>query len=1115
MKKKLTTEKCRLLEKQTKFFLLIMKRCLILSILFFSITASSFSQKVSLELGKVKLSEALVNIKKETNIDFFYSDNELNVDRMVLVNYKDTDVLTILSELVGDNFSLVKTNDNIVLITPIVTTNFQNAITVKGSVTDENGEPLLGATVLVKGTKVGTTTDLNGNYSIKADENSTLVFSYIGFENQEVKVEGETEINVQLVQDTSELDEVIVTGVVKRNKESFTGAYASVNAKQLRAVGNLNVVESLKTLDPSFVVYDNNSFGSDPNRLPYIEIRGKTSISQDDLRDEFGVNPNQPLFILDGFETSLRTIIDLDMNRVASITILKDAASTALYGAKSANGVVVVETIKPEIGKLQVNYSFDLRIEVPDLNDYNLMNSTQKLEYEKLSGRWTAPSYNAPLQFEYDKQYNATLAEIKRGVNTYWLSEPVEVAPTIGNSLYASGGTETVTYGVGVNYRDLNGVMIGSNRQTWGTNLDLTYRKGKLNVSNRLRMSGYDANDSRYGSFENFAKANPYFRKKDADGNITKFLNIDNYFNGESQRDRIINPLYNSTLNSVSNTKNIDITNNLQAIWTLNNQFRVQSNLQLKKISTTLEKFLPPEHGSFIETPILERGSYYNLRSEMFSYNLNMMATYANVIKEKHSITANLRAEIEETNNNNLGIEAVGFPEGTNGNPAYAFSYKPDSKPSTFNNKYRRVNLLTSVNYAFDKTFLFDATYRIDGSTVFGSNERYSPFWSVGAGVNLHNAFQMDPNVVSRLMLRGNIGSTGNQGFGNLSSVSIYGFLQDINVFGQGVDLNTLANPNLQWQNTLNTSVGIDATLFQNRVNATFNAFKKKTDPLVVIIDLPSSTGVFGYPINVGYMDTKGVEAIVNVSPIYKTEEQIIWTLGLTLSAVKSEYGGFDNALKSLDDNAQQSQSLLRYRDGFSPDALWAVESLGIDPSSGSEVFLTKDGLPTFEYNQDDEKVMGNGRPKVEGVISSNLRLKNFTFGVNLRYRFGGDIWNTALFNKVENISQDQRLDNQDVRVLTDRWINPGDVARFKSITNFSSTPISSRFIQEENVLIGESINFGYEFRDQPWIKRIGLSRLRLNAYMNDLFRISTVRSERGIDYPFTRAFSFGLNANF
>ncbi|MBD0824901.1 SusC/RagA family TonB-linked outer membrane protein [Aestuariibaculum marinum] len=1065
-------------------------------------------------MGKVTLYDALKEIKKEANVDFFYSDKEVNVDRMVSANFNNADVVDALYTLLGNTYNIQKTEDGIVLISPKNTASFENEVKVTGIVTDGSGMPLPGVTVLVKGTKYGTTTDFDGNYALTVDEASTLVFSYIGYKTVEVVLDGKTKVDVVLQEDVSTLEEVVITGIVERKKESFTGAVATVSGEELQALGNLNVLESLKTLDPSFIIVENNALGSNPNRLPDIEVRGKTSVSTDNLRDEFGNSPNQPLFILDGFETTLRTIIDLDMNRVASITILKDASSTALYGAKAANGVIVVETVKPKSGKLRVMYNADFRLEVPDLTDYNLMNAEQKLEYERLAGVYTeATGGLAYIQKGLDAVYNTILAEVGRGVNSYWLNEPLRVGTTLGHSIYADGGDDAFTYGVGVNYRDLQGVMEGSNRETWGANIDLTYRKDKLNISNRLRINGYDANESQYGSFANFGQANPYFRKTDENGRITKFLDIDGIF---ERNDYIFtNPLYNGTLNGIDNSNNLQLVNNLQAIYTFNTKFRLQSGLQITKAITTNEKFLPPEHTDFIDVGYQQRGSYTNTRTDNFSYRLNTMATYAEVLGENHKITTNIRGEVEENTYERLGIKAVGFPLGTNGNPAYAFSYQPNSRPSTSQSKYRRVNLLASANYAFDNTYFIDGTYRVDGSTSFGSNEKYSPFWSVGAGMNLHKTFNIDPEVMSMLKLRGNIGSVGNQGFGSLSSVTIYGFEQYTNVFGQAVTVNTLANPDLKWQNTLTTSVGIDMTMLGNRLNATFNAFTKKTDPLIVKIDLPSSTGVYNYPINAGFMDTRGVEAILRFSPIYMPQDDFTWTIGVTASALKNEYGGFSNDLAGLNAQELKSASLVRYKDGYSSDDMWAVESLGIDPGSGKEVFLTADGIPTYEYDTDDIKVMGNSRPTVEGVVSSNLRYKNLTIGANFRYRVGGDVFNNALYEKVENISRDERYYNQDLRALTERWVQPGDVTQFKSISDISYTPISSRFIQRENVLIGESINMGYDFRDSKWIKSLGLSQLRINAYMNDIFRISSVRVERGIDYPFAQNVSFSLNARF
>ena len=1088
-------------------------------------------EKITLDLENVSVESVLNRIEQLTEFKFLYNYSEVDYKKIVSVNAKKERISSILNKLfLNSNISFKILEKQIVLKTA---KQLLSAVQhkVSGQVVDKDKMPIAGANIRIKGAKKGVVTNFDGGYSIITDEQATLVFSYLGYTSQEIKVEGRNKINVILQEDISKLDEVVVTGIVTRSKESFTGAVTTVKGEELRAIGNLNLVESLKTIDPSFIIFENRSLGSDPNNLPKIEVRGQTSISTDNLRDEFGNDPNQPLFILDGFETSLRIIVDLDINRIESVTILKDASSTALYGSNAANGVIVVETKKPKLGQLQISYSSDFRIEMPDLSDFNLMNASEKLEYERLSGYWDRGESTTASQFDRGKHYNAVLKEVTRGVDTYWLNEPLRVGTTLGHSLSASGGAEAFRYGVSLNYRKQEGLMIGSGRTTWGGNIRMNYRKGKLNISNNLSINGAESVDSPYGSFAAFSRANPYFRKTDENGNITKYLDIDGFFINNDLY--LENPLYRSTLNNYSGGNSRNIANNLQAILSISNQFRIQANIQLSSGLNTSESFVSPQDPSFRNSIISERGRYTNTRTDRFTYRANVMTTYANVFAEKHRLTTNIRGSIEHSKNKLLGIGALGFPVGTNGNPAFAFDYLPESSPNTSERVDRRVNILGSLNYSYDNIYLFDATYRLDGSTVFGSSNKYSPFWSVGLGWNLHNQFNMSDKI-TMFKLRGNIGSTGNQGFAALNTVALYRFINDVNIFGQGAKLESIANPNLKWQNALDTSFGVDIA-FKNRMSTTLNGFVRRSDPLVASINLPSSTGVFQYPINVGYLDTKGLEASIRFSPIYRPEQQLIWNLRLTVAATQSEYGGFGDFLRSLDDagraaitgasggadileaieNGTASRHLLRYRDGYSPSDMWALESLGIDPGNGREVFLTKDGETTYEYDIENEKVMGNNRPTIEGVFGTDFRLGNISLGLNFRYRMGGDVINSELYNKVENISQGQRIFNHDVRALTERWQQPGDIARFKAIDQFDNTRISSRFIQEENVLIAESFNMAYEFRDTQWVKNLGLSQLRLTAFMNDIFRISSIKTERGIRYPFARTISLKLNANF
>ena len=259
---------------------------------------------------------------------------------------------------------------------------------VEGNVFDGGDhEPMIGVTVAIEGTTNAVTTDIDGHFSLPVNKECNIVLSFIGYKKTVIRYTGNNQADfakIMLKSEAQNIKDVVVTGVYRRKKESFTGSSATFKGDELKSVGAQNVLQSLKTLDPSFKIMDNALSGSNPNKMPDVEIRGKSSVAG--LKEEYGSDPNQPLFILDGFETTLETVMNLNMNRVASVTLLKDAASTAIYGSKAANGVVVIETKAPIKGKLQISYKGDYSMDFADLSDYNLMNAREKLEFEKLAG---------------------------------------------------------------------------------------------------------------------------------------------------------------------------------------------------------------------------------------------------------------------------------------------------------------------------------------------------------------------------------------------------------------------------------------------------------------------------------------------------------------------------------------------------------------------------------------------------------------------------------------------------------------------------------------------------------------------------------------------------------
>ncbi|ATL49092.1 SusC/RagA family TonB-linked outer membrane protein [Chitinophaga caeni] len=1099
-------------------------------LLYFSAMLWGYHGFAQITMSKKRMSYVhfFKEISKQTGYRFIYNNNMLPKGENLDVEVNNLSIKDVLSEyLKPANLSYEFRDDHLIVIKksskPVEASPLQQSITVKGRIFNSDGEALPGATIMIKGTPKGTTTDAQGNFQLNVPNNEvTLVISYIGHQPLELKPWKGNKM-IELKASTVDINTVtITTGMFNRNKVTFSGAVASFTGKELKTIGNLNVLQSLKTLDPSFVISPNNLQGANPNQLPNIEVRGKTSLTSNTVRDQYSTDPNQPLFILNGMETTLQQIVDLDINRVASITLLKDAASTALYGSRAANGVVIVETIRPKPGELTVSYTADLRYEVPDLRDYNMMNAAENLEFQRLAGFYQ-PDYYPNSTFN-DNLYNNRLIAVTSGVNSYWLNVPLKNSFTNGHSLRVSGGSEEFQYGVALNYRKLNGVMKGSDRATWGGTVDLTYRKNKLNIFNSLYINGTNSNESPYGNFEDYVKINPYYSKKRADGSVNtdRYLEIFTRDLGTSgfylDSFKVGNPLYNALLPSKNNSNNITIQNNLNLIYDISSSLRLSGAFQVNKTSGTNIIFKPANHTDYDNTDVYQKGLYSESRQDKLNYQGNLMLTYLKVIQENHSLNANIRTEIQEENKTLSSYSATGIPVGVSPNPAFAYSYLPNSKPGYKKIKTRKINALASFNYSYKNRYFVDFNYRIDGSTVFGSANKYSPFWSIGGGWNISAEKGMETVYwLDILRIRANIGTTGNQALGTYASTAVYKYTNDLNYFGQGLIIDQLGNPNLEWQRTRSISAGIDVALWQNRLTATLNIYQKRSSPLITTGSLPGSSGVETYALNVGELNTKGAESIIKYSPIYKLNKNVIWTLGYTGSFYKSKYKGFSNILKNLNDEAQKSNSLERYLDGYSPDELWAVPSLGIDPATGKEVFKKKNGEYTYIYDPSDIAPIGEKRPVIEGVVSSNLNIKGFLLGINLRYSFGKYVLNKALYDKVENIGYQDLNNNQDKRALELRWKHPGDHAQFKSIDISEETPISSRFIQKENYLGGESINLGYEFRAQQyvWIRKLKINSIRLNAYTNDIFRLSNIQSERGIQYPFSNTMALSLNIFF
>src|SRR4030095_13410778 len=416
---------------------------------------------------------------------------------------------------------------------------------VKGVVKNDANEVLAGATVSIKGTKIFITTKNDGTFELKnVPEGAVLSVSYVGHTRTEIKLNpGQAEVTIKMASSTAVLSEVVVNnGLYKRPAGNFTAAAKTYTGDQLKSVNPSNVLQALAVVDPSVRIEQNNALGSDPNQLPIIQIRGQNNlpistqgganasaspVSNGDIMSTYLLNPNQPLIILDGFQSTLQTIYDMDINRIASITVLKDAAATTAYGSKAANGVIVVETKQPVAGRTQITYGINVAVDVPDLTSYHLLDAKGLLEAQRLAGVYTDPN-NHFNDVSLKQWYDYRLQQVQSGVNTYWLSQPVRTGFSTNHSLNISGGARSVRYSLSLNYGNGVGVMKGSGRDRFGLNYNLTYAGRNVRFSNNTSVGYSKGNNTPWGSYSQYSSQFPFFKPTDSSGNTIKILEPNN-----------------------------------------------------------------------------------------------------------------------------------------------------------------------------------------------------------------------------------------------------------------------------------------------------------------------------------------------------------------------------------------------------------------------------------------------------------------------------------------------------------------------------------------------------------------------------------------------------------
>ena len=974
-----------------------------------------------------------------------------------------------------------------------------------GTVYDENGEPMPLVTVQILGQTGGFITDSKGHFEFKTKNATERVrVTFMGYKAKAVTLRGGTPLRIDLEPDNQTIESVVVTGFTKKDKKSYTGAQTTIKSEQLLSVGTKNLLQGLEAFVPGLQVVQQNNLGSDPNARPELNLRGRAT---------FSGAANLPLFVVDGAIVDVEYIYDMDMNTIESVTVLKDASASALYGAKAAAGVIVITTKPISEGAIRVNYSGTLRLSMPDLSDYHLLTPEQKLQYEDLAGLYKAggtamlPSFDQ--QHSLDLLRDRVVRMVQSGTNTDWLAKPLRTGVSHSHTVSADGGDKYVRYGLSLRYGNETGVMMQSARERLSGTFKLSYnRQGKFFASNTLTVNRSASQDPSYGSFSNFSKQNPYQSPYDANGELLAKLEHD-----------LDNPLYEASLGSFNRAGSMDFLNTTTAQYWIDRNLRIDGDFSFTTRNNYSRSFKSPLSYTFRnETDLTKKGSMTENLGRGLSFLGKLMVSYNRTFFEKLYVTSMAGSSLESTTADNSSYTSLGFYSDVLGHPNFALGYGGSARPSGSESLATAAGFFFNGNAIYDNRYSVDVVYRYEGSSKFGKNQRFAPFWSLGTAWNIHNEkfFEGNKNI-QLLKLRASIGYLGNISFDPYQALTTYTYNNRINyIVGAGSVPLAIGNPELKWERTLSKNVGLDLTLFKNRWDLTFDAYQKTTDNLLLDVSLAPSIGAVTARQNVGEVENNGIEFQTRVVPIQTKDLQ--WSLSLNYSYNRNKVKKVSDALKALNQKNLGVDSLNRgttplplYEEGESLTALKVVPSAGIDPATGKEIFIKRDGTYTFTYDPNDRRVFGDTSPWAYGSLTSYLMYKGFSLNANFGYSLGATVYNATLASRVEGTTPKQ---NADRRVLESRWKQAGDVTRYRDIASTESPYQTSRFIQKEYYFTLRSLSLAYE-TEATWVKKLHMRRARVELLANDLFYLSTVKRERGLDYPFARSVEMSLRLSF
>ncbi|WP_138431338.1 SusC/RagA family TonB-linked outer membrane protein [Fodinibius saliphilus] len=942
-------------------------------------------------------------------------------------------------------------------------------ITVGGTVTSAaDGEPLPAVNVGVKSSDRGTTTSADGKYELTVSSDAVLVFSFIGFETQEVAVNGRETVDVQLVQSTEALEEVFVLGYTQQSKEKSSSSVVQVSSEDLNDVTTSSATEALQ--GKATGVFVTSSTGK-PGEGADIRIRGTGSISA-------GASP---LYVVDGVIGGT-----VDPGDIESMTVLKDASATAMYGSRAANGVVVIQTKSGSNGDTQINVSSTAGWNRHTNGNFEVMNSQQLYSYQQ--------AFNSPI-----------LDPAFKDVNTDWEDLAFRQGLTTKYEATASGGNENTTFYVSGNYYEEEGTLVATGFERFGGRVNVDHQftndfKVEARLSGRYTNSDNNPTSALYQSYINMPWDTPRTNNGELKtGKETGWI-------GRDQSNFLYPLQYN-----YNNENSKKLTTNIRAEYDITDWLYVTSTNRVTYSTYRNESFLD-QRTSAGSTNGGELYNYYSQSSSFLSSNL----VHFSKEFDKHSLSGVAGFEYERNFSDGMGGTGVGIFSGLEilDVTAEAFSI------GGFKTESRFASALTQLTYDYDTTYFLKASYRRDGSSRFGDNNRYGNFYSIGGSWIISNeAFLEDVDPITNLKLRASYGTAGNANIGNYLQSGLYRY--SVQYSGNPASQPArIANPNLTWEVARMTNVGINISLY-DRVDLTLDIYQKDNEDLLQNVRLPGTTGFNSITKNIGSVRNRGVEIGITSQNIQSSA--LNWTTDFNISFNS-------NSVLSLNDGEDIPNGLQRIMEGSELQTWYMREWAGVDPDNGDPLWIkqTKDAdgnvvseETTNNYNEATLQKVGSASPEFSGGLRNVVEYKGIRLNTFINFVYGNKIYHSAR----ELFDSDGAYATYNQMVLKDdwnRWQQPGDDATHPKPVfggNKQSNKPSSRYLEDGSYLRLQNVSLSYSLPG-TFVEQIGIRSARIFVSGDNLVTLTNfsgmdpevgIGGYAGTKYPISKKYLLGI----